>query len=454
MKYNLSFVEKHRDLILKAERDLWKIPEVGYKEFKTNAYMLNAFKNLGYTDITLAEGITGFYTVIDTGKEGPTVLVLAELDALYCSSHPECDKTTGAVHACGHHAQMSAMIGLAGALKEKGALTGLCGKIKLCLVPAEEGIDIEYRLNLIKQGVISFMSGKQEFIKRGYFDDVDMAMMVHTTQKFVSPKKYFIKKGGNGVIRKITTIKGKAAHAGANPQKGLNALNAASLAILAINSLRETFTEEDFVRFHSIITKGGDSVNVVPAEVKIESYVRAASDNALRIVNEKINLAIAGAVSANGCSAKITDIPGSSAIVCDENFSALAIEVFENLVGKDGYMDRRHVWEASSTDMGDLSSLMPIIHPYATGATGTAHGKDYYITVPEDACVGSAKFQYAILCELLSDNAKKAKEIIKKYTPIYSTKEEYLKAKDLFNMEKDVVKHNEDGTITLDYKNI
>ncbi|MBQ6922849.1 MAG: hypothetical protein IJQ66_07160, partial [Clostridia bacterium] len=83
------FIEKHKENILKSERDLWKIPEVGYKEFKTDAYMKAAFRKLGY-ELTEAEGITGFYTVVDTGKKGPTVLVLAELDALYCADHPEC----------------------------------------------------------------------------------------------------------------------------------------------------------------------------------------------------------------------------------------------------------------------------------------------------------------------------------------------------------------------------
>ena len=105
-------IEKYRDQILKAERDLWKIPEEGYREFKTNAYMIKAFEDLGYT-LTIADGITGFYTTIDTGIEGPTVLLLAELDALFCSSHPECDSQTGVVHACGHHAQMASMLGLA-----------------------------------------------------------------------------------------------------------------------------------------------------------------------------------------------------------------------------------------------------------------------------------------------------------------------------------------------------
>ena len=75
-------VEKHRARILKAERDIWKTPEPGYREVKTNAYMKKAFEEMGYT-LTAPEDITGFYTVLDTGREGPTVLVLAELDSLH-----------------------------------------------------------------------------------------------------------------------------------------------------------------------------------------------------------------------------------------------------------------------------------------------------------------------------------------------------------------------------------
>ena len=119
-----ALIEKHKDLILRAERYIWENPEVGFKEFKTDAFMKNEFRKLGY-ELTEADGITGFYTVVDTGRPGPTVLALAELDALYCSDHPDCDKETKAVHACGHHAQCAAILGLAAALKEPGALDGL-----------------------------------------------------------------------------------------------------------------------------------------------------------------------------------------------------------------------------------------------------------------------------------------------------------------------------------------
>lgn len=130
------------------------------------------------------------------------------------------------------------MLGIAGALKSKEVLDKLCGKIQLCLVPAEEGIEIGYRNELIKKGIIKFTSGKPEFISRRYFDDVDIAFMTHTSPN--KEVKFLLTKGHNGVIRKKTIVKGKSAHAGAYPHQGINALNAANLILLAINSLRET----------------------------------------------------------------------------------------------------------------------------------------------------------------------------------------------------------------------
>ena len=91
-------VDKHRKLILDAERYMWANPETGYKEFKTSAYMAEQFEKLGY-QLTYAEGITGFTTEIDTGREGPTLLIMAELDSIICPSRPECNPETGAVHS-------------------------------------------------------------------------------------------------------------------------------------------------------------------------------------------------------------------------------------------------------------------------------------------------------------------------------------------------------------------
>ncbi|MBE5734613.1 MAG: amidohydrolase [Clostridiales bacterium] len=448
MKKYYDLADKFKGVILDAERYLWNNPEPGYREFKTNAYVKEHFEKLGYK-LVEAENTTGFYTVIDTGKPGPTVLVLAELDSLINRTHPDCDKQTGAVHSCGHHTQCASIIGLAYALKEKGALDGLSGKIKICLVPAEEGIEIGYRKDLVKKGIIKYTSGKPEFISRRFFDDVDLAFMVHSSPR--ENVKFVLTKGHNGVIRKRTTVIGKSAHAGAHPNEGINALNAASLIILAVNSLRETFEEKHYARVHSIITKGGDAVNAVPDEVIIESYVRAAEPIAHKKVNDAVNRAISAAAVAIGCSVKIEDMAGSEALREDENLRELAFTVFEEIAGKDGYKYESD-WLASSTDMGDISTLVPSIHAYATGAKGTSHGVDYRIENPYDACVNATKFEIGLIRKLLENDAKNAKEIMAKFTPTFKSVDEYLAHKASLNMDKETVKYNQDGTITIDYK--
>ena len=97
MKKYYDIVDKFQDVILEAEKYIWNNPEPGYKEFKTHAYLKERFEKLGY-DLVEAEGITGFYTVVDTGRPGPTLLIMAELDSLINRSHPDCDKETGAVY--------------------------------------------------------------------------------------------------------------------------------------------------------------------------------------------------------------------------------------------------------------------------------------------------------------------------------------------------------------------
>ena len=115
MKDIIAAVEKYRSLILDAERFVWSHPETGYKEVVTSKYMADKFTELGY-ELTLADGITGFYTVIDTGREGPEVMILGELDSIICPAHKDADPETGAVHSCGHNAQCAALLGVAAAL--------------------------------------------------------------------------------------------------------------------------------------------------------------------------------------------------------------------------------------------------------------------------------------------------------------------------------------------------
>ena len=416
-------VEKHRRLILDAERYIWNNPETGYKEIKTSKYLEDAFESLGY-EIVRAEGITGFYTVIDTGKEGPEVLVLGELDSVICPSHKDADPVTGAVHSCGHNAQSATLLGIAAALTEEGILDGLCGRIRLCAVPAEELLEIEFRKELKKQGKIKYLGGKSEFLHRGYFDNVDIAFMVHTAPG------YGCNAGSVGCIAKNVIYKGVAAHAGGSPWDGRNALYAANCGINAVNALRETFMDSDLIRFHPIITHGGDMVNAIPERVQMESYVRGKTFDAIVKNNEKINRALIGAALSMGVNVEIIDMPGYAPLVNDKNMIAVATDAAK-MVGIEFNPDGNV--SSGSTDMGDLSTIMPVIHPYSGGSTGTGHGKDFYVTDPEAACITNAKWQICMLKILLENNGERAKRVISDFKPLFASKEEFLAFQDSLN---------------------
>ena len=441
MELLINAVEKHKQLILDAERYIWKNPETGWKEFKTSAYMAEQFEKLGYT-LTYSEGTTGFFTVLDTGRPGPEVLILGELDSIICPEHPEADPNTGAVHSCGHNAQCATLLGIAAALKEKGALDELCGRIRLCAVPAEELLEIEYRRELKRKGIIKYFGGKVEFLHRGYFDGVDIAFMVHTSDS------YAVGKNSVGCIAKNIIYKGTASHAGGAPWAGCNALYAATCGLNAANALRETFKESDFIRFHPIITRGGDMVNAIPEVVQAESYVRGISFEAIEHANKKINRALAGAALSMGANVEIVDIPGYAPLINSEPFTQLAAKAAEIAIPNQQINTERYV-STGSTDMGDISCIMPTIHPYAGGAQGKGHGNDYYIVDPAAACVDNAKWQLGILFLLLKDNAAQANQIISDFTPRFASKEEYLAYVDRFNSSGDRIQYNENGTATV-----
>ena len=170
-------VDTVKQLILDAERWIWAHPQTGYTEWQAHDYLAEKYEALGYT-LVKAGNIPGFYTDVETGKPGPKVAIFGELDALDIANHPE--SVNGMTHCCGHNAQSAALLGIAAALKQPPPLDGLCGSIRFISVPAEELIELGYRESLRKQGIIKYFGGKVEFIHRGYFDGVDMAMMIHS----------------------------------------------------------------------------------------------------------------------------------------------------------------------------------------------------------------------------------------------------------------------------------
>ncbi len=441
MKDIINAVEQYRTLILEAERWIWAHPETGYREVETSAYMAEQFRALGY-ELTMADGITGFYTVLDTGREGPEVMILGELDSIICPAHPDANPVTGAVHSCGHNAQCATLLGIAAALKVPGILDKFCGKIRLCAVPAEELLEIEYRNELKKQGKIKYFGGKSEFLSRGYFDGVDLAFMVHTAG---AP---YINKVAIGCIAKSIVYKGVAAHAGGAPWSGHNALYAATCGLNAANALRETFREKDYIRFHPIITHGGDMVNAIPEQVRIESYVRGSTFEGIAKANRRINQALCGAALSIDTNVEILDMPGYSPLYNDDGMMKLAKDA-ATLAMPEVECPLTQGVGTGSTDMGDLSCIMPVVHPHCGGASGKGHGNDYQISNPEAACMDSAKWQMAMLLLLLEKGAERAKQILADFKPKFATKEEFLAYQDSLNDSGDRITYREDGVAEI-----
>jgi len=435
-----ALVEKHREKILEVERYIWKHPETGFKEWNTTKYLAEIFEAAGY-ELTMAGDIPGFYTDIDTGRPGPKVLILGEMDALVAPSHPE--NVNGNAHACGHNAQCAALVGTALALKEPGALDGLCGSIRLMAVPAEELIEVEFRNQLRDQGIIHYLGGKVEYLYRGYMDGCDIAFMNHATTK---TDYIFDCNDSNGCMAKEATYAGVAAHAGGSPHLGVNALYAATQGLNAINALRETFQDGEHVRVHPIMTAGGGSVNIIPAEAKISTFVRGATLESMVESNRKVNRALASGALALGATVKISDRPGYAPLLNDRGLMQVAEDVAVMLLGKDKVQMHRP-WGCGSTDMGDLSCVMRALHPHISGASGKGHGDDYYITDPETCCVMGAAIQVTLAAALLENGAARAKEVLAGPPLRYPNKEAYFEAMDQFMADRELVTYDGDKAI-------
>lgn len=415
-------IDENREKIMEIGRTILKNPELGFKEFKTSDLVKETFTSLG---IPFEDGlaITGVKGRIKGGKRGPCIAVLGEMDAVVCPAHPFADPVTGAAHACGHNMQIAAMLGAAFGLALSGELGKLSGDIVLFAVPAEEFVEIEYRESLRDKGLLAFLGGKQELIYRDAFNDVNMAMMVHAQAN--SPEPYaYLNSTSSAFVGKTVVFAGREAHAGSSPHLGINALNAAMAALMCIHAQRETFRDTDGIRVHPIITRGGDLVNIVPADVRMETYVRGNTIEAVMDANKKVNRAIKGAAYAIGAKAAIREAPGYMPLRQDMHMSGLFAKNIARLVGGDSIRNRPDT--GGSTDMGDLSMLIPSIHPYMGGFNGMAHSSGFTIVNEEAACIYPAKAMAMTIADLLCSDAGQARQICADFKPVY-TRDEYIR---------------------------
>lgn len=416
----LRLIDVHKDQIIAFAEDIAVHPEPGYEEFRTAGKTAEVLKNLGYkvTEHLARTGVKGTKSI----KEGPSLTVIGELDAIGCHSHPNANPVTGVAHACGHHAQMAAMIGCAIAMADPDVQECLAGTVNFLAVPAEEYIDADKRTRLKKEG-IEFCCGKSEMIRTGVFDDTDIALTTHVHMVPVEEDFYLGNPACNGYSAERVTVRGKAAHGAIDPWNGVNALSITTSAIQMMGLMRETFREEDHVRLHNVIRKAGDVINSVPDEAIVETKVRAASLDKICEITDMVNRAYAGSAYAFGGKIEMEKLQGYMPIIPRAADNAL-IEAADDL-GLNYRTVQKGDFNNACTDVGDLSHLVPVVNFTFKGFEGKLHGADFKITDPEKAYILPAKLLALTVYKLLKNGGQEAKKITKSYTPVFN-KESYI----------------------------
>jgi len=391
----LAAIEASTEELKALGDELLHTPETAFKETESSAIVKRMLTELG---LSCREGLamTGLRADLQTGRTGPTVAILGELDAIRLPSHPFADKVTGAAHACGHHAQGTALIGAAIGLTAAGVMDELAGNVAFIAVPAEEAQPTEYYADLLREGHIRATSGKAQLILEGVFDDIDTAMLIHLSSE------HGIAAGYNGLQPREFTFRGKAAHAGLAPENGINALSMLRCAMAMIDAQRENQDPADLIRIHGVITQGGLAENIIPDKAVLSLLVRARTLNALEKAAAMTERCARGAALAFGGEVSVSRNPGYLPMRQSPALTALHAANLARIAPDAEFVPLPH--RGSSTDMGDVSSIMPALHPHSAGAGGTPHEADFIINDPEAAYVTPAKLLAMNTIDLLYGN--------------------------------------------------
>ena len=206
-------------------------------------------------------------------------------------------------------------------------------------------------------------------IRIGAFDDIDVSIAHHSGNGNTIS---FSQGSNNGFVSKVIRYRGRAAHAAGCPERGINALNAASLGLSALAYHRETFRDSDHVRIHPIITKGGNLVNIIPDEVVIETLVRASNKEAIVDAAEKTDRAFFAGGAALGATVEIETMPGYLPTIPQEPNKEL-IEAAKLAAGGRYevviHEDKNEV-SGGSTDVGDVQHIQPVLSFNTGGIEG------------------------------------------------------------------------------------
>ena len=388
---------------------LFRTPELGFKEHKTRALLLDYLARQGLTP-DREYAVTGFSVTLGHGK--PHIALLAELDAIPTLGHPQADLgDQSAAHSCGHSTQCAIAVNALLALRDSGALDQ-GGTVTLFFTPAEEYTDLPYRESLQSQGKIRYRSGKLQMLADGVLDGVDVCLHLHAMGP--SPYRFSVDSQLSGFVYKKFIFQGVAAHAAAGPHLGVNALNAFALFQCAAGMLRETFVDEDKNRFHGIVTEGGQTINSIPNQVVYESYVRSFDLLKLQSLSQRLTDAAVHCAKALGGDCQVEDVPGYLPFVQCHALSQVARGNMHRFASDAEIIDNER--SPAAGDIGDVSVFYPAIQFGYGGFSGIIHGKTMAIEDPHRIYNEAAQVLAMTAADLLANPAL-VEEITGKFRP-------------------------------------
>ena len=420
-----SLIEENCEEIFRSCETLLRMPELSYKEEKTSAVAAAHLEKLGL-EVKKGLAITGLRADVDTCRPGPRLAILGELDGLIVPNHAFADPVTHAAHACGHHAALNAMLYAASILTRPEILEHLSGSIAFMGTPSEECQDQPYIASLVKAGKLEFFGGKSQMIAEGHFDDIDIAMMLHAGGENFTPS------GFNGFVMKNLVFKGRSAHAGAYPERGVNAISMMRCAMAMIDAQRDTFRDEDHVRIHGYIPDGGEAVNVVPDSAVFTLQVRGGSAESIQDASDKVDRCVRAAAIAFGGESEVQNIFGFMPLVPYDEFDELHKANVALIAPEHPFT--KGIYRPSSTDMGDVSMIRPSLHAYFRGFSGSAHTDTFLAVDKKAVCADTVKFLVFNAIDLLFGDGETGRRIAE--LPVPMTKEEYIRAMHDFSSVK------------------
>lgn len=355
-------------------------PELGYKEEHTKKTVMDYLKTVNPSIAFEEFSTTGLRTTLGK-KKNLHIAFIAELDAVYAPTHFRADPKNGAAHNCGHYTQIAIALALYTHLYQSKAYQNYDYQLSFVFVPAEEYLDLPYREQLIKDGVISHYGGKPEAMKLGIFDDIDLAICTHAIGGEFEKRTIEINCDLAGFLYKKYHFKGKATHAGFDPFSSINAYSMSTLFNVALGLSRQQLKDNEQVRINPIVMDSDMSTNVIPNHITIGTDLRTQTVPYMKEVSEKLDAAAKGSAIALQGIVDVQTQMGYLPFVQDRYLSTFVEKAFyENDEIKD--ISNENAISAAG-DVGDLSFMIPCIQIGYSGFTGTIHGDDFIDIDPE-----------------------------------------------------------------------